>query len=121
MAIHFPSQEEATKFENNLDNIFPSGLCQKPKSQLGYKKAIIKNFDPSVPVTQIKQNLDETYPTKGAIRRYHSSVNRNPLPIISITFKTNTYPDLLKEDIIIFDKRYKAEAYTKPVIRCFNC
>ena len=121
IAIPLPCEEDAKKLENNLDQIYPGSHCQQPQSNSVYNKVIVKNLDPSIPTQEVKQNMEEAYQTTIQIKRYHSSLTKRLLPIICITFKGNTYPNFLSEDIRIFNKSYKCQPYNKPAIRCFNC
>ena len=102
IAIHLPCEEDAKKLENNLDQIYPGSYCQQPQSHSGYNKVIVKNLDPSIPAQEIKQNIEEAYQITIQIKRYHSSLTKRPLPIICITYKGDTYPNFLSEDIRIF-------------------
>ena len=121
IAIHLLCEKDAKKLENNLDQIYPGSHCQQPQSNSVYNKVIVKNLGPSIPTQEVKQNMEEAYQTTIQIKRYHSSLTKRLLPIICITFKGNTYPNFLSEDIRIFNKSYKCQPYNKPAIRCFNC
>ena len=94
---------------------------REPQSHSGYNKVIVKNLDPSIPAQEIKQNIEEVYQITIQIKGYHSGLTKRPLPIICITYKSDTYPNFLSEDIRIFNKSYKYQHYNKPVIRGFNC
>ena len=120
IAIHLPCEEDTKKLENNLDQIYPGSYSQQPQSHSGYNKVIVKNLDPSIPAQEIKQNIEEVYQTTIQMKRYHSSLTKRPPPIICITYKGDTYPNFLSEDIRIFNKSNKCQRYNKPVIRCFN-
>ena len=120
IAIHLPCEQDAKKPENNLDHIYPGSHCQQSQSHSGYYKVIVKNRDPSIPAQEIKQNIEEAYQITIQIKRYHSSLTKRPPPIICITYKGDTYPNFLSEDIRIFNKSYKWQRYSKQVIRCFN-
>ena len=94
---------------------------REPQSHSGYNKVIVKNLDPSIPAQEIKQNIEEVYQITIQIKGYHSGLTKRPLPIICITYKGDTYPNFLSEDIRIFNKSYKCQHYNKPAIRCFIC
>ena len=84
-------------------------------------KVVIKNINPFISTENIKQIVDGKFNQNSKIRRFHSSINRKPLPIISISCYSEISSNLLTEGIDIFGKHYHCEQFKKPCIRCFNC
>ena len=64
--------------------------------------------------------MDRKFNQNSKIRRFHSSVNRKSLPIISISCNSKYNSNLLTEGIDVFRKHYHCEHYKKPAICCFK-
>ena len=101
--------------------MFPGSSCAKPLTQTGFTNVVIKNINPCISTEDIKQFVDKKRNQNSKIRRFHSSVNRKPQPIISTSCHSEISSKLLIEGIDSFGKHYNCERYKKPVIRCFNC
>ena len=81
----------------------------------------MKNINPLISTDDIKQFVDRKFNQNSNIRRFHSFLNRKPLPIITISCHFEISSNLLTEGIDVFRKPYHCEQYKKPVFRCFNC
>ena len=101
--------------------MFPGSSCAKPLTQTGFTNVVIKNINPCISTEDIKQFVDKKRNQNSKIRRFHSSVNRKPQPIISTSCHSEISSKLLIEGIDSFGKHYNCERYKKPAIRCFNC
>ena len=120
-AIHTEKEKDAEILEKEINNVFPGSSCAKPLTQTGFTKVAIKNINPFISTEDIKQFLDKKFNQNSKIKRFHSSVNQKPLPIISISCHSEINSKLLIEVIDIFGKKYNCEQYKKSAIRCFNC
>ena len=121
VAIHTETEKNAETLEKEIYNILPDSSCAKPLTQTGFTKVDIKNINPFISTEDIKQFVDKKFNQNSKIRRFHSSVNRKPLPIISISCHSEINSKLLIEGVDIFGKHCNCEQYKKPVIRYFNC
>ena len=118
VAIHTETKKNAETLEKEIYNILPDSSCAKPLTQTGFTKVDIKNINPFISTEDIKQFVDKKFNQNSKIRRFRSSVNRKPLPIISISCHSEINSKLLIEGVDIFGN---CEQYKKPVIRYFNC
>ena len=121
IAIHFKTEEDIISFQQNLNSVYPGSRCSIPKNLQKKDKVVIKNINPNIPAEDLTNILEDLTKEKLYIKRFYSSFNFNPLPIISITCSQYLASKLLKEGIIILNTKYNCEKYSKPVIRCFNC
>ena len=93
--------------------------AQNTLIQTGFTKVVIKTINPFISTEDIKQFVDRKN-QNSKIRRTDSSVNRKPLPIISISCHSEISSNLLTKGIDIFEEHCYCEQCKKPVIRCFN-
>ena len=120
VAIHTEIEKDIETFEKEINNIFPCSSCTKPPTQTGFTKVVIKNINLFISSKDIKF-VDKKFNQNWKIRRFHSSVDQKPLPIISISCHSEISSKLLIERIDIFGKHYNYEQYKKTVIHYFNC
>ena len=119
VAIHTETEKDAETLEKETIS-FLAAPAQN-LTQTGFTKVVMKNINPFISTEDIKQVVDKKFNQNSKIRRFHSSVNRKPLPIISISCHSEISSKLLIDGIYIFGKHYNCEQYKKLVIRCFNC
>ena len=101
VAIHTETEKDAETLEKEINNIFPHSSCTKPVTQTGVTKVVIKNINPFISTEDIKQVVYKKFNQNSKIRRFHSSVNRKPLPIISISCHSEISSKLLIDGIDI--------------------
>ena len=97
-------QKRSKTLEKEINNISPGSSCTKPLTQTSSAKVVIKNINPFISTEDIKQVVDKKFNQNSKIRRFLSSVNRKPLPIISISCHSEISSKLLIERIDIFGK-----------------
>ena len=114
-------QKRSETLEKEIKNISPGSSCTKLLTQTSSTKVVIKNINPFISTEDIKQVVDKKFNQNSKIRRFLSSVNRKPLPIISISCHSEISSKLLIDRIDIFGKHYNCEQYKKTVIHYFNC
>ena len=119
VAIHTETEKDAETLEKETIS-FLAAPAQN-LTQTGFTKVVMKNINPFISTEDIKQVVDKKFNQNSKIRRFHSSVNRKPLPIISISCHSEINSKLLIEGVDIFGKHCNCEQYKKPVIRYFNC
>ena len=69
----------------------------------------------------IKNNISRITTQDIKVRRFFSTLNLKPLPIMSITCEKDTAHKLLEEGLPLFGKNFACETFKKPIIRCYNC
>ena len=68
-------------------------------------------------INTIEENTQERVPVK----RFYSSYNHQPFPIVYLTCKGTLCNKLLSEGINILHTQYDCVKYSKPVVCCFKC
>ena len=84
VGIHTETEKDAETLDKKISNIFPGSSCTKHLIQTGFTKVVIKNINPFNSTEDIKQVVNKKFYQNSKIRRFHSSVNRKLLPVISI-------------------------------------
>ena len=95
VAIHTETEKDVETFEKETNNIFPCSSCTKPPTQTDFTKVAIKNINLFISTKDIKQFVDKKFNQNWKIRRFHSSVDQKPLPIISISCHSEISSKLL--------------------------
>ena len=119
IAVHLPTEQEANLLQEQAGNIYPNSICRKPSS-VTKKKIIIKNISPKYSQEDIQANLSDKYKKSFEVKRFHSRINKKPLPIILIITENSLHVKTA-DKIQIFGKDYLCETYKKPLVRCYNC
>ena len=82
VAIHTETEKDAETLEKETIS-FLAAPAQN-LTQTGFTKVVMKNINPFISTEDIKQVVDKKFNQNSKIRRFHSSVNRKLLPVISI-------------------------------------
>ena len=122
IVIHTETEKEAEILEKEINNIFPGSSCAKSIIQASFTKVIIKvkiNINLCISTEDIKQFVDRKCNQNLKIKRFYLSVNRKPIPIISISCYFESNSVLLTEGIDIFETHYHCKKYKKSVFHFF--
>lgn len=121
IAVILKTEEDLLNLEKDLQNIYPGSTCSIPQSLRRHSKIVIKNINPNISTKDLIQDIKNNFQEEIQIRRFHSSYNHKPLPIVSISCTYSLCGKFLSEGIYILGKQYQCEKYNKPAVRCFNC
>ena len=100
IAIHLQSKEDIRKLEEQIENIYPSSSCSIPLSQQNKERVVAKNINPKISTEAIKIYIYRTTNQNIEARRFFSSINLNPLPIISITCEKKYTQTLINSSVV---------------------
>ena len=78
VAIHTETEKDAETLEKETIS-FLAAPAQN-LTQTGFTKVVMKNINPFISTEDIKQVVDKKFNQNSKIRKFHSSVNRKPLP-----------------------------------------
>ena len=120
IAIHLHSEEDIENLENNIGKIYPGSSCTIPLAKQDKSRIVIKNVNPKISTEAITNYISRSA-SNIKVRRFFSSVNLHPLPIICITCDKQLAIKYIQEGIDLFGKTQQCETYKKPIIRCYNC
>ena len=84
IAIHLHSEEDIENLENNIGKIYPVSSYTIPLAKQDKSRIVIKNVSPKISTEPITNYISRSA-SSIKVRRFFSSVNLNPLPIICIT------------------------------------
>ena len=84
IAIHLHSEEDIENLENIIGKIYPVSSYTIPLAKQDKSRIVIKNVSPKISTEPITNYISRSA-SSIKVRRFFSSVNLNPLPIICIT------------------------------------
>ena len=99
IVIHLKSEEDTLSLEEDINKIYPGSTCSIPQSIKRYRKVVIKNIHQNIGVQDLTIDIQKTYLEKVQIKRFLSSFNQKPLPIVSISCKDSLCDKLLSQGI----------------------
>ena len=100
--------------------MYPGSSCTIPLAKKDKSRIVIKNVNPKISTEAITNYISRSA-SNTKVRRFFSSVNLHPLPIICITCDKQLAIKYIQEGLDLFGKTQQCEAYKKPIIRCYNC
>ena len=100
--------------------MYPGSSCTIPLAKKDKSRIVIKNVNPKISTEAITNYISRSA-SNTKVRRFFSSANLHPLPIICITCDKQLAIKYIQERIDLFGKTQQCEAYKKPIIRCYNC
>ena len=119
-AIHLHSEEDIENLEKNIRKIYPGSSCTIPLPKQDKVRIVIKNVNLRISTEAITNYISRSA-NNIKVRRFFSSVNLHPFPIICITCDKQLAIKYFQEGIDLFGKTQQCETYKKPMIRCHNC
>ena len=112
IAMHLHSEEDIENLEKDIGKIYPGSSCTIPLAKKDKKRIVIKNVNPKIPKEAITN-----YVLRSAnnikVRRFFSSANLHPFPIICITCDKELAIKYIQEGIDLFGKTQQCETYKK--------
>ena len=101
IAIHLRREENIKNLERDINAIYPGSTCSIPQFLRKHRKIIIKNTNPNITTEDLTNIIEENNLEKVYIKRFYSSYNHQPIPIICLTCKDALCDKLQSEGLNI--------------------
>ena len=95
-----------------MGKIYPGNSCTIPLAKQDKSRIVIKNVNPKISTEAITNYISRSA-NNIKVRRFFSSVNLYPLPIICITCDKQLAIKYIQEGIDLFGKTEQCETYKK--------
>ena len=112
IAIHLHSEKDIENLEKNIGKIYPGSSYTIPLAKQDKSRIVTKNVN----LTDAITNYVSRSANNIKLRRFSSSVNLLPLPIICIICDKQLAIKYIQEGIDLFGKTHQYETYKKPII-----